>query len=106
MRVIRLIASSAAVLVLAACASGGASSSGAASAGGSTANISDAAAIANAIDATNAPFVGSKKSKRYYPAACHTVKLIKAADQVGFVSHKDAESAGFTKDVYSTDCQY
>lgn len=105
MRIIRLFASSAVVLVFAACASGGASSSSA-STGGSAAKASDAAAIASAIDATTAPFVGSRKSKKYYPATCHTVKLIKAADQVGFASQKDAEAAGFAKDLYSTDCQY
>jgi zona occludens toxin (predicted ATPase) len=63
-------------------------------------------AIANAIAVTNAPFVGSLKSKKVYPAACHTVKLIKPADQVGFSSIADAEKAGFAKDLYSTDCQY
>lgn len=64
------------------------------------------AAIANAIAVANAPWVGSVKSKKFYPASCHTVKLIKAADQVGFASVADAEKAGFSKDVYSTDCQY
>ena len=105
MRVIRLFASSAAVLMLAACASGGASSKSAPTGGGAS-TVSDAAAIATAIDAVNAPFVGSRKSRKYYPAACHTVKLIKAAEQVGFASQKDAETAGFAKDIYSTDCQY
>jgi hypothetical protein len=64
------------------------------------------AAIANAIAVANAPFVGSLKSKKFYPASCHTVKLIKPADQVGFGSIADAEKAGFAKDLYSTDCQY
>ncbi len=105
MRVVRLFSSAAAVLVLAACASGGASSR-TGSAAGSAAQTSDAAAIATAIDAATAPFVGSKKSRKYYPAACHTVKLIKVADQLGFASQKDAETAGFAKDLYSTDCQY
>lgn len=105
MRAIRHFAFSAAVLILAACASGGASSS-TASAGGSAAKAGDAAAIASAIDAASAPFVGSRKSKKYYPATCHTVKLIKPAEQVGFASQKDAESAGFVKDLYSTDCQH
>lgn len=91
--------------MLAACASGGASSKSAPT-GGSAATVSDAAAIASAIEAANAPFVGSRKSRKYYPAACHTVKLIKAAEQVGFASQKDAETAGFAKDLYSTDCQY
>jgi len=63
-------------------------------------------AIANAIAVANAPWVGSVKSKKFYPAACHTVKLIKPADQVGFASIVDAEKAGFSKDLYSTDCQY
>ena len=95
--------------MLAACASGGASSKSAPTGGGAS-TVSDAAAIATAIataiDAVNAPFVGSRKSRKYYPAACHTVKLIKAAEQVGFASQKDAETAGFAKDIYSTDCQY
>ena len=63
-------------------------------------------AIANAIAVANAPFVGSVKNKKYYPAACHTVKLIKTADQVGFGSMAEAEQAGFAKDLYSTDCKY
>ena len=91
--------------MLAACASGGASSKSAPT-GGSASTVGDAAAIASAIEAANAPFVGSRKSRKYYPAACHTVKLIKAAEQVGFASQKDAETAGFAKDLYSTDCQY
>ncbi|AMW05553.1 hypothetical protein [Gemmatimonas phototrophica] len=63
-------------------------------------------AIANAIAVANAPFVGSVKNKKYFPANCHTVKLIKSADQVGFASMADAEQAGFSKDIYSTDCKY
>ncbi len=63
-------------------------------------------AIANAIAVANAPWIGSVKSKKFYPAACHTVKLLKAADQVGFASAADAAKAGFSKDLYSTDCQY
>ena len=105
MPVIRLFSFLAAVLVLTACASGGASPK-TASAGGSAAQASDAAAIASAMDAATAPFVASRKSRKYYPAACHTVKLIKAVDQLGFASQKDAETAGFAKDLYSTDCQY
>lgn len=64
------------------------------------------AALSNAIEVANAPFVASRKSKKYYPASCHTVKLIKPADQVGFASMADAEKAGFRKDDYSTDCRY
>lgn len=63
-------------------------------------------AIANAIAVLNAPFVGSLKSKKFYPAACNTVKLIKSTDQVGFASIADAQGAGFAKDLYSSDCQY
>ncbi len=82
--------------VLSACATGG---------GRSTPATSDARAIATAMEAASAPFVGSRKTKRFYPSACNTVKLIKPADQVGFASSKDAEAAGFTRDVYSTDCK-
>jgi len=95
--------------VFTACATGGASG------GAGTAVRSEGAqnsvpsasqkAIANAIDAATAPFVGSLKSKKYYPQSCHTVKLIKAEDKVGFVSMKDAQDAGFSRDLYSTDCQ-
>jgi hypothetical protein len=63
------------------------------------------AAIANAISVAGAPFVGSLKTKKFYPASCHTVKLIKPAEQVGFASVKDAETAGFSRDLYSTDCR-
>lgn len=96
-------ASLAAVVLFAACASAKAPSAG------STQNSVPSAsqtAIANAIDLAAAPFVGSIKSKKFYPAACHTVKLIKAGDKVGFGSVKDAQDAGFAKDLYSTDCQY
>jgi hypothetical protein len=99
--------------VFTACATGGAS--GGASGGAGTAVRSEGAqnsvpsasqkAIANAIDAATAPFVGSLKSKKYYPQSCHTVKLIKAEDKVGFVSMKDAQDAGFSRDLYNTDCQ-
>lgn len=64
------------------------------------------AALQGAMDVANAPFVASRKSKKYYPASCHTVKLIKPADQVGFASQADAEKAGYRKDEYSTDCRY
>ncbi len=103
MRTLRFLFAASASLVLAACASGGAS---AAKSGSTAAKSSDAAAIANAIDVANSPFVGSRRTKKYYPATCHTVKLIKPAEQVGFASQKDAESAGFAKDAFSTDCQY
>ncbi len=105
MKSFRVLSASVALFVLTACASGSASSAKP-SGGGASAKVSDAAAIASAIDAASAPFVGSRNSKRYYPAACHTVKLIKPADQVGFSSQKDAEAAGYAKDLYSTDCQY
>jgi hypothetical protein len=72
----------------------------------SAAGAAPSASIAGAIDATGAPFVGSRKSKKYYPTGCQTVSLIKAADRVGFASMQDAEKAGFAKDLYSTDCRY
>lgn len=101
-RTLRLFAASATALVLAACASAGKPAAGAQNAVPSAAQTS----ISNAIDAMNAPFVGSTKSKKFYPAACSTVKLIKPADRVGFATMKDAENAGFNKDLYSTDCRY
>jgi hypothetical protein len=101
-RSIRFLAATAA-LALAACATG--SKTGPTGAQNAVPSATQTA-IANAIDALNAPFVGSTKSKKFYPAACSTVKLIKAADKVGFASVKDAESAGYAKDLYSTDCQY
>jgi len=64
------------------------------------------AAVASTMDAATAPFVGSKKSKKYYPASCQTVQLIKVDERVGFGSMKDAEAAGYAKDLYSTDCRY
>jgi hypothetical protein len=103
-RLVRSGAASAAVLLLAACASAAKSP-----AGSSQSEASPSAsqvAIANAIEVANAPFVGSLKSKKFYPASCHTVKLIKAAERIGFASIKDAQDAGFAKDLYSTDCQY
>jgi hypothetical protein len=100
MRASRLIAVPMVLFALGACASG------AMATGGAVAKASDVTAITTAVNAATAPFVGSRKSKKYYPAACHTVKLIAAADQVGFSSQKDAETAGFAKDLYSTDCQY
>ncbi len=89
---------SVAVIALSACASSG-TSSGAAS-------PSAASSAAGTADAATAPFVGSRKSKKYYPAACQTVRLIKPEERVGFGSMKDAEAAGFAKDLYSTDCRY
>lgn len=91
-----------AAFVLGACASASSSAGASAATSPSAANTT----VAGSIDAASAPFVGSKKSKRYYPAACQTVQLIKVAERVGFGSMKDAEAAGFTKDVYSTDCRY
>ncbi len=100
MRAIRFAACALTLLTLGGCASGTSAS------GGAAAKASDATSITTAVNAATAPFVGSRKSKKYYPSACHTVKLIAAADQIGFGSQKDAESAGFAKDLYSTDCQY
>ncbi|QJR34195.1 hypothetical protein [Gemmatimonas groenlandica] len=92
-------------LLFTACASGGAAT--AARTEGTQNSVPSASqkAIANAIDASTAPFVGSLKTKKFYPQSCHTVKLIKADDKVGFVSMKDAQDAGFTRDAYNTDCQ-
>jgi hypothetical protein len=104
MRTLRFLMAATATLLLSACATGGATAT--AKSGSSAATASDAAAIANAMDVANSPFVGSRRTKKYYPAACHTVKLIKPTEQVGFGSQKDAEAAGFTKDTFSTDCQY
>jgi hypothetical protein len=102
-RPLRLLATVAAAALFTACASGARP----ASAGTQNAVPSAAqTAIANAIEVANAPFVGSKKSKKFYPAACSTVRLIKTVDRVGFASMKDAEAAGFAKDLYSTDCAY
>ncbi len=101
-RTLRFFVASAAALVLAACASGAKPANGVQNAVPNATQTS----ISNAIDALNAPFVGSTKSKKFYPAACSTVKLIKPADRVGFATIKDAENAGFNKDLYSTDCRY
>ncbi|WP_373063750.1 hypothetical protein [Gemmatimonas sp.] len=92
-------------LVFTACASGGAGT--AVRGAGAQNNVPGVAqrAIANAIDAASAPFVGSLKTKKYYAQGCHTVKLIKPDDKVGFGSMKDAQDAGFARDLYSTDCQ-
>lgn len=103
-RTLRLVTAVSAALVFAACAS---ASSGA---GAGTQNAVPTAAnpvvIAGSVEATTAPFIASRRTKKVYPASCATVALIKAPDRVGFVSIKDAEKAGFSKDLYSTDCQY
>lgn len=91
--------------VFTACATGGAGTAARSEGAQNSVPSASQKAIANAIDAATAPFVGSLKSKKYYPQSCHTVKLIKAEDKVGFVSMKDAQDAGFSRDLYSTDCQ-
>lgn len=101
MRAIRFVATAAVALILTACASTGAATGGTASA-----STSAPSPVAGSIDAATAPFVGSVKSKKFYPTACQTVTLIKSADQVGFASIKDAEKAGYAKDLLSTDCRY
>jgi hypothetical protein len=101
-RSLRFLSAAAAAVVFAACASAAKPAAGAQNAVPSAAQTS----IANAIDALNAPFVASTKSKKFYPASCSTVRLIKPADRVGFASVKDAEAAGYAKDAYSTDCRY
>ncbi len=108
MRAVRRVAIATVVvsasLLFTACASGG---PGAAARTEGTQNSVPSAsqrAIANAIDAATAPFVGSLKSRKYYAQSCHTVKLIKPEDKIGFVSMKDAQEAGFSRDLYNTDC--
>jgi hypothetical protein len=101
-RSVRMTVAAGVALVAAACASAPATTSGVQNAVPSASQT----AIANAIAVANAPFVGSIKNKKYFPASCHTVKLIKTVDQVGFASMADAEQAGFSKDLYSTDCKY
>lgn len=103
LRTVRLVTAVAVTLLVAACAS--------APRTGATGGVQNAVpnasqgAISNAISVAGAPFVGSLKTKKFYPATCHTVKLIKPAEQVGFASVKDAETAGFSRDLYSTDCR-
>lgn len=105
--IVRVVGGAVAAVLVVGCASAKAPSSAGAGAGAQNVVPSASqAAIANAIAVANAPWVGSVKSKKFYPASCHTVKLIKPADQVGFASVVDAEKAGFSKDLYSTDCQY
>lgn len=93
-----------AALVFAACAS--ASSGATAGTQNAVPAAGAQAAIAGSIDAATAPFVASRRTKKVYPANCATVALIRAPERVGFASIKDAEKAGFSKDLYSTDCQY
>lgn len=99
----RVFAAAAAALLISACAQ---ATSPATSGTQNAVPSASQTAIASAIAVMNAPFVGSLKSKKFYPAACNTVKLIKSTDQVGFASMADAEKAGFAKDLYSTDCRY
>lgn len=103
MNVLRIAAAAAVSLLISGCATGGTASR---ASGAGPAQAGDAAAVAGAMKAVSSPFVGSTKSKKYYPSACNTVKLIKAAEQIGFSSQKEAEVAGYVKDLYSTDCQY
>ncbi|WP_411281295.1 hypothetical protein [Gemmatimonas sp.] len=93
-----------AAFVFTACASGGAGTAARTERPPNSVPTASQKAIANAIDAASAPFVGSLKTKKYYAQSCHTVKLIKLEDKVGFVSMKDAQDAGFSRDPYSTDC--
>ncbi len=90
--------------VFTACASGGAGTAVRAEGAQNSVPSASQKAIANAIDAATAPFVGSLRTKKYYAQSCHTVKLIKPEDKVGFGSMKDAQEAGFSRDLYSTDC--
>lgn len=103
MLLVRVATTVAVALTLGACAT---TSSGAASGAQNTVPSASQTALSTAIDAATAPFVGSTKSKKFYPADCHTVKLIKAGDRIGFASIKDAQAAGYSKDAYSTDCKY
>ena len=104
----RAFAAAAALVLLPACASrqSSASAGGASGAAGAPSPGSDQSTIAAVMDAQAAPFVASRSSKKFYPASCHTVSLIKPAERIGFRSVADAEKAGYSKDLYSTDCKY
>lgn len=103
MMFLRVVAAAAAMVSLGACAT---AASGVSTGTQNAVPSASQTALSTAIDAASAPFVGSKKSKKFYPAECHTVKLIKAEDRVGFASMKEAQDAGFAKDAFSTDCRY
>lgn len=100
MRSIRAVVTILMVSGLAACASGGAGS-----AASTPASSAASASIAGSVEAADAPFVGSTKSKKFYPSTCGMAKLIKPAERVGFASIKDAEKAGFARDQFGTDCK-
>ena len=100
MRSIRAVVTILMVSGLAACASGGASS-----AASTPASSATRASITGSVDAADAPFVGSTKSKKFYPSSCGMAKLIKPAERVGFASIRDAEKAGFARDQFGTDCK-
>lgn len=104
MRMMRLSAAVTAAVLLTACASGQASTAAGSPGVQNSVPSASQQAIASAIDAASAPFVGSRKTKKFYAQSCHTVKLIKPEDKVGFASMKDAQDAGFSKDLYNTDC--
>ena len=87
---------------LGACAAGGSGSAGSPPSPSSTPSV---ATLPETVDAADAPFIGSTKSKRFYPSGCSMAKLIKPAERVGFTSIKDAEKAGFARDQYGTDCK-
>ncbi len=104
MRTLRISMAAVAAVLFTACASGGASTASSSQGPQNSVPSASQQAIANAIDAASAPFVGSRKTKKYYAQSCHTVKLIKPEDKVGFSSMKDAQDAGFSRDLYNTDC--
>ncbi|MES2523565.1 MAG: hypothetical protein V4617_12750 [Gemmatimonadota bacterium] len=103
---LRTLVAAAALVLLQACASRQAPASTGASSGGASTPGSDQSTITAVMDAQSAPFVASRNSKKFYPASCHTVSLIKPADRIGFRSVAEAEKAGCAKDLYSTDCKY
>lgn len=63
--------------------------------------LANAAAIANAAKAPQAPaagqgaYVASKSGTKYYPAACSAASRIKQENRVYFVSKEEAVAAGY-----------
>ena len=109
MRSTRVLAAALAITAatgLAACASTGTTAGASGGTNAVPATATTATLIPGSMDVAKAPFIGSRKTKHYYPTSCQTTQLIKSADKVGFASMKDAEAAGFKKDLYSTDCRY
>ncbi len=57
-----------------------------------------ASATAGSVALSEAVFVASLKTKRFYPVGCAAARLIAAQDAVGFPSASAAEKAGFRRD--------